>query len=272
MNRLVLFLNELSCICEDPALCNTTLAQVLSTLQTIREVKKIRPDVLIAGETSLLSILLGDGTQSFTTILGGNLYKEEWRFLSNLEQSSPWNGYPHTADPGHLEEITFEGRTARGMTWARKNSSTVFSFGYPPHWHKDRIQAQFDNVNIDGKFASDQIYIPNLSKPEHVGTHSEKIRNYGGDVSPSSLIYEADRFVIRMYFLDHDPPHFHVLLHKNTNRTQAKCTIRTLDILSGRLPPTFRRKVIEWAGTHRNELMTNWERCRIGTHPIALGE
>jgi len=241
-------------------------------LETVKAVKKIRPDLLIAGQAPISGVLLGDGTQSFATILSGDLYKEEWRFINNLDQSSPWSAYPHAVDPGHFEEVTFDGRAARGMTWARKNDSTVFSFGYPPHWDGELIEAHFDEVSIEGEFSSVQIHIPNLSRPEHVETHGQKIRNYGGDVSPSSLVYDADGFVIRMYFYDHNPPHFHVLLHRDTSQTQARCAIGTLDILSGHLTPTLRREVRGWAETHKTDLMMNWERCQIGTHPFVLGE
>lgn len=158
-----------------------------------------------------------------------------------------------------------------GTRRLRKNNSAVFSFGYPPHWDRDSIEAHFveiDNLEI---MRPAQVSIANLSRPEHVRAHNEKIRDYGGDISPSSLVSDGNGFVVRMFFDDHPPPHFHVLLHRNTSQTQAKCTIERVDILAGWLPGTIRRRVREWAGEHRNELMVNWERCRMGNHPLFLG-
>lgn len=245
------------------------LACVLVTLATLRAVRGIRRDLLLASHLPITGIVLGDGTQSLGTILNGDVYKDEWRFISSLDQSSPWGAYPSARIPGDLEGVSYRGRAADGMTWAKDNNSAVFSFGHPPDWNGDFILAQFDKIDAAGDIRSIPVDIRNLSAPEHVETHREMIRNYGGDVSPSSLIHEADGFVVRMYFYDHNPPHFHVLLHAGT---QAKCAIGTLDILAGDLPPGLLREVRAWARIHRDALMRNWDRCQSGDHPFVLGQ
>lgn len=171
--------------------------------------------------------------------------------------------------PGDLQEVSHRGRAAIGMTWAKENDSAVFSFGHPPDWNEVSISARFDEINAAGDSYSTPVEIRNLSAPEHVETHREMIRNYGGDLSPSSLIHDAGGFVVRMYFYDHNPPHFHVLLHAGA---QAKCAIRTLDVLAGDLPPGLLSEVRAWARIHRDALMHNWERCQDGEHPFVLGE
>jgi uncharacterized protein DUF4160 len=270
VNRLVIFLNELSFRCENPTPVEITLRHVLSTLAAVRQVRRIRPDVLVTGPEPISGISLGDGGQSLATVLRGDLYKEEWRLVGILDQASPWDAYPGTSDPGYFEEVRFEGRAAIGMTWARKNRSTVLSFGYVPHWDRDRIEAEFLHIDAQQNINSIQVNIPNLSAPAHVETHEQMLSNYGRDISPSSLIYEGNGFFIRMFSNDHDPPHFHVLLHRDTSRTQAKCAIRTLDILAGHLPPPMRAGVIQWARTRRLQLLTNWQRCREGNRPFLL--
>lgn len=127
MRPLVIYLNELSCLCENPAFFGSTLRHVLTTLETLTAVKRIRPDLLIAGHASITGVLLGNGNESLATVLRGDVYKEEWRFISSLEQLSPWDAYPGAINPGCLEEVRFEDRTARGMTWARKNVSVRFT-------------------------------------------------------------------------------------------------------------------------------------------------
>jgi hypothetical protein len=69
---------------------------------------------------------------------------------------------------------------------------------------------------------------------------------------------EISRFygiIITMFFGDHDPPHFHARYGKH------KVAIRIQDfrVLDGDLPPRALGLVIEWAATHREELMRNWE-------------
>jgi hypothetical protein len=74
---------------------------------------------------------------------------------------------------------------------------------------------------------------------------------------------EVTRFfgiVIRMYFRDHSPPHFHA----EYGEYEALFEIETLSILRGDLPRRAMALVLEWA-LHRQELRADWERARGGT-------
>jgi hypothetical protein len=63
--------------------------------------------------------------------------------------------------------------------------------------------------------------------------------------------------VIRMYYDDHAPPHFHAAYGEHS----AVFDIRTLDMIEGRLPRRATALVTEWAGEHREELLENWRLC-----------
>jgi len=68
---------------------------------------------------------------------------------------------------------------------------------------------------------------------------------------------EISRFfgiVIKMFFDDHNPPHFHAIYGEN----EARIDIRTLSLFSGWFPPRVLGLVIEWATLHQQELMDNW--------------
>lgn len=69
--------------------------------------------------------------------------------------------------------------------------------------------------------------------------------------------------VIRMFFNDHAPPHFHV----EYNAFKAVIRIETLEVVEGRLPGRVRGLVLDWAGQHRAELMADWELCRAKLQP-----
>ena len=72
---------------------------------------------------------------------------------------------------------------------------------------------------------------------------------------------EISRFygiVIRMYFGDHNPPHFHV----EYSGAKAVVSINTLGVIEGSLPPRALGMVAEWASQHRSELLADWERAR----------
>jgi Domain of unknown function (DUF4160) len=62
--------------------------------------------------------------------------------------------------------------------------------------------------------------------------------------------------VIRMYFDDHPPPHFHAAYQG----FEAYVRIEDGEVLEGKLPRKAARIVRQWALDHRDELMANWAR------------
>ena len=81
---------------------------------------------------------------------------------------------------------------------------------------------------------------------------------------------EISRFfgiVVKMFFDDHNPPHFHAEYAGSI----ALIGIRTLSVFSGRLPPRAMGLVIEWATLHQQELLADWERAQAqqDLRPIA---
>jgi hypothetical protein len=64
--------------------------------------------------------------------------------------------------------------------------------------------------------------------------------------------------VIKMFFDDHNPPHFHAEYSGDV----ALIDIGNLSVFSGRLPPRVMGLVIEWATIHQQELFADWERAR----------
>jgi len=61
--------------------------------------------------------------------------------------------------------------------------------------------------------------------------------------------------IIKMYFDDHAPPHFHA----EYAELEARFDIRSLALISGRLPPRAMGLVAEWASLHQAELMAMWK-------------
>jgi len=61
--------------------------------------------------------------------------------------------------------------------------------------------------------------------------------------------------VIKMFFEDHNPPHFHVVYGDR----EAVFSIDSLKILEGDLPPRVKGLVIEWASLNQTDLRKNWE-------------
>ncbi len=64
--------------------------------------------------------------------------------------------------------------------------------------------------------------------------------------------------IIRMFFDEHSPPHFHAQYAE----FKATIAIRTLEVLDGRLPRRALELVLDWAELHQAELMQDWDLCQ----------
>jgi hypothetical protein len=72
---------------------------------------------------------------------------------------------------------------------------------------------------------------------------------------------EISRFygiIIKMYFDDHNPPHFHAIY----GEMEAIINIQTLGVISGSLTPRALGLVMEWASLHQTELLNDWEQAK----------
>jgi len=64
--------------------------------------------------------------------------------------------------------------------------------------------------------------------------------------------------IIRMFWADHPPPHFHAVYGKY----EAVIDILTSEILEGQLPRRAHSLVSEWINLHNRELLELWESAR----------
>jgi hypothetical protein len=64
--------------------------------------------------------------------------------------------------------------------------------------------------------------------------------------------------VIKMYFADHAPPHFHA----EYGEFEVRVAIDTLAVITGSLPPRAMGLTVEWATLHRAELLELWARAQ----------
>lgn len=60
--------------------------------------------------------------------------------------------------------------------------------------------------------------------------------------------------VIRMYFKDHNPPHFHI----DTPDRGALMAIRTLEVLAGDVDPLALSEAKNWAEANYDRLWAAW--------------
>lgn len=60
--------------------------------------------------------------------------------------------------------------------------------------------------------------------------------------------------IIKMFFDDHNPPHFHVEFQEY----RAIINIKTADIMEGYLPPKQLKSIQLWTSIHEEELLENF--------------
>ena len=72
--------------------------------------------------------------------------------------------------------------------------------------------------------------------------------------------------VIRMHYLDHNPPHFHAIY----GEYEGIVDIERVELIAGHLPSRVFSVVAEWVSLHQTELNHNWERARSKQALLAI--
>jgi len=80
---------------------------------------------------------------------------------------------------------------------------------------------------------------------------------------------ELSRFygiIIRMFYDDHPPPHFHAVYQGE----QIQIKIEILAVMNGSMRRRALALVLEWAALHRDELRQAWEQASHNQEPSKI--
>jgi len=72
--------------------------------------------------------------------------------------------------------------------------------------------------------------------------------------------------VIKMFYDDHSPPHFHAEYAEH----ELIVGISPIRVIAGSAPVRVRSLVFEWAALHQEELQEDWERCKALQPPTRI--
>ena len=72
--------------------------------------------------------------------------------------------------------------------------------------------------------------------------------------------------IIKMFFDDHSPPHFHV----QYGEYKAIIAIESMVVLKGHLPRRALELVLDWTELHQAELMEDWNLCQSHEKPASI--
>ena len=72
--------------------------------------------------------------------------------------------------------------------------------------------------------------------------------------------------IIKMFFDDHAPPHFHA----EYGDYELVITISPIKIIKDAAPKRVKSMVLEWTALHQEELLRDWELCKNMLPPFAI--
>ena len=72
--------------------------------------------------------------------------------------------------------------------------------------------------------------------------------------------------IIRMYFMDHNPPHFHAYYQDY----KAIINIQSCEISEGKFPSKQSKLVLAWTEIHKEELLADWKLASNGELPFPI--
>jgi len=72
--------------------------------------------------------------------------------------------------------------------------------------------------------------------------------------------------LIKMFFDDHAPPHFHA----EYGEYELVITISPVKIIKGDAPKRVKSMVLEWTALHQEELLQDWELCKNMQPPVPI--
>ncbi|MBS4052707.1 DUF4160 domain-containing protein [Methylomonas rivi] len=72
--------------------------------------------------------------------------------------------------------------------------------------------------------------------------------------------------LIKMFFDDHAPPHFHA----EYGEFELAIAINPIKIIQGDAPKRVKSMVLEWTALHQEELLLDWELCKNLQPPVAI--
>lgn len=72
--------------------------------------------------------------------------------------------------------------------------------------------------------------------------------------------------IIRMFYDEHAPPHFHA----QYGEFKAAIDIKKLELMEGNLPRRALELVLDWAEIHQAELLSDWDLCQKHLEPAKI--
>lgn len=262
MNEVPLFLNG-PAHHED---VSATLAEsgALELLRAIKRVSSLGRAFIVGSPVKFFDMTF---TSAYVTMATFDSVDVEWqRFIKQLDQRSPFAQVPRCLPP-RAGDHSVAGWADDACFWAVANESFTLSLPILPEVQDSSIVMDLCSCT-DGQHAPNSIVCRNISKVEHVDIWRQQILDFGYRESSSSTVYEHERFLLKMYLHDHEPPHIHVYQPGDDRLCVAKIRFDKVEVMeSAGLDSRVRKAVSVLLTQKQDAFMRAWVRCRAGQLP-----
>lgn len=269
MSLLPIFLNEAS-LPSRGLEKRELVGCVIRMIAALRVTSNLADELVFGAKESLATIALCQEHQTLAS-LTSEIDRDWWRVFRAIDNRSPLSEVPHSLAPDEDEEVAISGVVSEGALWAHCNATLVLSFPWNLLHREHQLPGVLRKLGVDG-LAELGVVLRNISTIETVTAWKEFIENYGIEEAASSLIFEDEVLLLRMYLNDHEPPHVHVFLSSEPRKCRAKIRFDTSEFLKNSLSVGESSRVVELVQRHKAKLEAGWERCRAGRLPIRLDD
>jgi len=190
---LVLFLNELSSA--EGNLNHVEARDIaLDLIRLLRNIRKERKQIALNSAEPIKYSRI-DSSLTFQELLGGDEYRDEWRFLRGFLNRSPIDIEIQaiTLDSQHEKEYLWKGVPAIALGWADSLDTAIISFTSSDYWKQPTIPVCLNEIDNLAEIIESENLVRNFALTDNVTHHIEWLKDQDSDIYPSADEFWAKR-------------------------------------------------------------------------------
>ncbi|QSI76354.1 hypothetical protein [Niveibacterium microcysteis] len=188
MTTPVLFLDDAS---RHVGICSRDMAEQLTTtlLATLKALRHINKRFALSTAVPIAQYQIADDW-TLQSILTGNARREEWDFIRQLSNRSPFAAGMEECLRQEIDSIEFRTQVHRvrsnALAWAALVETATVSVSAHPDWSLSWIDSEFVLLEDDGTLTQSQCRVRNASQVAHVTDHVDWLKWLGLAEDPTA--------------------------------------------------------------------------------------
>lgn len=228
---LVFFLNELSSSGDELSHCRAR-ELAFKLIQLLRHIRKKQKQIALNSAEPINHTRI-DPTHTFQELLGGDEFKDEWRFLRSFENRSPIDSsiQAHTLESKYETEYLWQDIRTIALGWAKSLDTAMISFASLNEWEKPEITATLQELDDEAEIIESEIIVRNFATLENIDHHCKWLIEYENYICPSAdeLWVKREEHFPNLRLLDRTKNDIKRLSSSNTAYLQMYKKLKKLD-------------------------------------------